>query len=196
MLNLFRRRRMRLAVAMAPRWLVLQAGCPEKDLMFRPILATVITTSCLCAMSTIAAAQDPVDSPTLNVRMTAPAGRLAAGCSPQYRHAGSSPAWVVRRPHRAPSVRRLLNEPRPQTGRGRVEHLHESPGEPPRSLVGGERRSGIPVDLCVGATLVSASSRPGDRIEGCVQRRHGGRRCEQRFSASCSEVIFQLTPRA
>ena len=43
-------------------------------MMFRPILATMIATSCLCAMSTIAAAQDPVDPPMLKVRMTAPAG--------------------------------------------------------------------------------------------------------------------------
>jgi len=42
--------------------------------MFRPIFVTVIATSFVCALSGIAAAQDPVDPPTLNVRMTAPAG--------------------------------------------------------------------------------------------------------------------------
>jgi len=72
---------MRLAVAMAPRWLAILTTAArerhlnrEKDMMLRSILVTVITTSCLCAMSTIAAAQDPVDPPTLKVRMTAPAG--------------------------------------------------------------------------------------------------------------------------
>src|SRR6266446_10943024 len=80
--NLFMRCRLRLAVAMAPRWLAIfpdncrtrAAPCREKDMMFRSILVTVITASCLCTMSTIAAAQDPVDPPTLKVRMTAPAG--------------------------------------------------------------------------------------------------------------------------
>jgi hypothetical protein len=43
-------------------------------MMFRPILVTLITLSCLCAVSGIAAAQDSVDPPALKVRMTAPAG--------------------------------------------------------------------------------------------------------------------------
>jgi hypothetical protein len=41
--------------------------------MFRPTLVAVITMSCVCVMSGIAAAQDQVDPPVLNVKMTAPA---------------------------------------------------------------------------------------------------------------------------
>jgi len=41
---------------------------------FRPLLVAVITVSCVCVMSEIAAAQDPVDPPVLNAKMTALAG--------------------------------------------------------------------------------------------------------------------------
>ena len=49
-------------------------------MMFRPTLVAVIALSCVCVMSGTAGAQDPVDPPVLNVKMTAPpSGTWQAG---------------------------------------------------------------------------------------------------------------------
>lgn len=56
--------------------------------MFRPMLVTLLATSCVCAVSGFAAAQEPVDHPVLSVKMTTPpSGEWQAGApvSPAFR---------------------------------------------------------------------------------------------------------------
>ena len=56
--------------------------------MFRPAVAVIVTMLCVCAWPGRAAAQEPVEAPSLFVRMTAPAGtnsRLPGPVAPAVR---------------------------------------------------------------------------------------------------------------